>query len=145
MTTRHALSKAEIIETVTKFENCAFRLHEFTHARHVTVACWYLATLPLEDAVARMRSGLQRFIRHHGKEGYHETITRFWMILLDQALRAIREDSNIGARVEKLIAQFPEKDVVFRYYTRERVLSDEARRQWIDPDLRAICPATPTG
>ncbi len=65
-----------------RFERCDFALAEFTHARHLTVACWYLCALSREDALGRMQRGLQSFIAHHGKQGYHETITRFWMELL---------------------------------------------------------------
>jgi hypothetical protein len=131
-------TEAEIANTVQKFEACAFRLEEFTHARHITVACWYLATLPYEAALARMRSGLQRFIQHHGKDGYHETITRFWMILLDQALRTAPEEWGLTARLAHVVAQYPDKNVLFRYYTRERVLSEEARKGWIEPDLQTL-------
>jgi len=138
MNSQEVLTEVEILNTVERFETCAFRLDEFTHARHMTVACWYLATLPYEDALARTRTGLQRFIQHHGKDGYHETITRFWMILLDQALRARPAEWGLAARVEQVVAQYADKDVLFRHYTRERVLSDEARKQWIEPDLLAI-------
>jgi len=138
MNTRNALTEAEIVDIVTKFESCAFRLDEFTHARHITVACWYLATLPFEEALLRMRSGLQHFIGHHRKAGYHETITQFWMILLEQAFRSTSEDRRIPIRVQEAVAQFPDKDVLFRYYTREKVMSEEARERWIEPDLRPV-------
>jgi hypothetical protein len=140
MENRECFTEQEILRTVEGFEACTFRLEEFTHVRHMTVACWYLATLPEENALDRMRSGLQRFIRHHGKEGYHETITRFWMILLDQALRTTRTEWGIAARVADVVTRYQDKDVLYRYYTRERVLSEQARMGWVEPDLLAITP-----
>lgn len=138
MESQGVLTEVEILNTVEKFEACAFRIDEFTHARHMTVACWYLATLPFEDALAHMRTGLQRFLQHHGKDGYHETITRFWMILLDHALRARPQERTLAARVEYVIGQYSDKNGLFHHYTRERVLSDEARMRWVEPDLHPI-------
>ena len=47
----------EIRRVVERFERCDFALPEFTHARHLTVACWYLCTLSREEAMERMRRG----------------------------------------------------------------------------------------
>ena len=76
VTYRNADAVREVVE---KFERCEYAPQEFTHARHLTVACWYLCTLPEKEALDRMREGLLRFTTHHGKRGYHETITRFWI------------------------------------------------------------------
>jgi hypothetical protein len=130
--------EAELANIVEKFEACDFSLEEFTHSKHLTVACWYLATLPYDKALVRMRLGLKRFIQHHGKQGYHETITRFWMILLDQALRTTPEEWELATRVEHVVAEHADKNMLFRYYSRERVLCDEAKTQWREPDLHAI-------
>lgn len=125
-------------EVVGKFESCEYGLEEFTHARHLTVACWYLCICPREEALARMRAGLRRFIAHHRKEGYHETITRFWMELLDGYLGGLPADMPLDAKVKTAVARYGRKDVLFAYYTRERVMSDAARREWMEPDLRSL-------
>ena len=41
----------EIRDVVERFERCDFALAEFTHARHLTVACWYLSAFSREDAL----------------------------------------------------------------------------------------------
>jgi hypothetical protein len=128
----------EIRDVVAKFERCDFALAEFTHARHLTVACWYLSTLQSEQALERMRRGLQAFIAHHGKQGYHETITRFWMELLANYLRHCPPTTSLPGKVNGALQQFASKDVLFSYYSRDRVMSDAARASWIEPDLRPI-------
>jgi hypothetical protein len=128
----------EIREVVAKFERCDFILAEFTHARHLTVACWYLSTLPSEQALERMRRGLQSFIAHHGKLGYHETITRFWIELLANYLCQCPQDATLISQVNGALQQFANKDVLFSYYSRDRVMSDAARASWIESDLRPI-------
>lgn len=132
-------TETEIADVVQKFESCTYRPEEFTHARHLTVASWYLARYSAEEALLRMQEGLRRFLVHHGKTmGYHETITRFWLELLGEALRQAPAGS-LSERINEIAARFSDKNVLFLYYTRERVMSDEARERWVEPDLRSIC------
>lgn len=130
----------EIEEVVGKFEGCQFALEEFTHARHLTVACWYLCTMSPEAALSRMRDGLLRFIGHHGKQGYHETITRFWLELLRSSLLQASPKAQLMDKVNNTLKRFTNKDVLFMYYSRERVMSEAAKANWVEPDLRRIAP-----
>ena len=123
---------------VERFEQCDFKLTEFTHARHLTVATYYLTRFSFDEAQARMRIGLQHFIAHHGKQGYHETITRFWMELIARFLTTVRENVSIAENVNEVISRYGTKDILFEYYTRERVISEIARREWIEPDLKPL-------
>jgi hypothetical protein len=129
---------SEIRDVVERFERCDFALAEFTHVRHLTVACWYLSTFSREEALERMRRGLQNFIAHHDKHGYHETITRFWMELLANYLCQCPEATTLTKKVNGALQQFASKDVLFSYYSRDRVISDAASAAWIEPDLRPI-------
>lgn len=131
------LNEDAIREVVSKFEHCEYAPAEFTHARHLTVGCWYLCTLPADEALNRMRTHLQNFSAHHGKQGYHETITCFWIKLLDGALRQQAADATVLSRINAVITLHP-KEVLFDYYTRDRVMSDRAKREWVEPDLREI-------
>ena len=132
--------ESEVRQVVTKFENCEYPLEDFTHARHVTVACWYLCTMSPEEAVGQMRVALQRFISHHGRQGYHETITRFWMELLGEYLRGLPEGLGAIEKINRAVEAHGEKDLLFRFYSRERVMSDAARKEWIKPDARTWEP-----
>ena len=131
------LNEDAIREVVRKFEHCEYAPAEFTHARHLTVGCWYLCTLPADEALNRMRTHLLNFSAHHGKQGYHETITRFWIKLLEGALRQQSEEEPVLDRVNAMVGLYP-KETLFDYYTRERVMSDTAKREWVEPDLRAL-------
>lgn len=132
-------NEAEVADVVRKFESCTYRPEEFTHARHLTVASWYLATYSAEEALLRMREGLHRFLAHHGKKmGYHETITRFWLELLGDAIRR-SPDRPLHERLQEVVNRFADKNVLFLYYTRELVMSNEARERWVEPDLQSIC------
>ena len=128
----------EIASVVHKFENCEFRNDQFTHAFHLTVAAWYLARFSPEEALDRMRAALLRFTQHHGVTGYHETITRFWLLLTANFLKQAPADSSFTDRVNELVQRFGRKDLLFDYYTRDRVMSDEARKGWVEPDLQTL-------
>lgn len=127
-----------IADVVEKFEGCKFGVEEFTHARHLTVAAWYLCHLPPEEALVRMKTGLVRFIEHHGKQGYHETITRFWMEIVGKFLGSMPRDAAIIKKVNNVVERYDNKDVLFEYYLRERVLSETAKKEWVEPDLKII-------
>jgi len=127
-----------IANVVEKFERCEFGVEEFTHARHLTVAAWYLCHLSPDEAFVRMKTGLVRFIEHHGKQGYHETITRFWMEIVGKFLGSMPRDMAIMDKANNVVERFDNKDVLFEYYSRERALSELAKREWVDPDLRPI-------
>jgi hypothetical protein len=130
-------NEKEIRDVVEKFERCEFALAEFTHARHLTVACWCLCTLSREEALDRMRRGLQNFISHHGRQGYHETITRFWMELLRDHLSQCPKEPLVS-KVNSALQRFASKDVLYDYYSRDLVTSDLAKDGWVEPDLRPI-------
>ena len=123
-----------IREVVEKFEACVYAPEEFIHARHLTVAAWYLCTLAEDAAVSRMRGSLLRFTAHHGKQAYHETITRFWMQLIAEHLRRQEAEQSDVQRINEVVARYP-KETLFDYYSRDRVMSDNAKREWVEPDL----------
>jgi hypothetical protein len=141
------LHPGEIASVVHKFENCEYRPDQFTHAFHLTVAAWYLSQYSPEEALDRMRAALLRFTGHRGVKGYHETITRFWLLITANFLAEAQADSSLTDRVNELVKRFGRKDILFDYYSRELVMSDEARLGWIEPNLqilRAHEPPVPT-
>jgi hypothetical protein len=133
----------DILSVVRRFERCEYAKAEFTHRLHLTVAAWYLWTSSPADALNRMRSCLLRFTKHHNVNGYHETITRFWMLLA--AAHIAKGDSrHFVDQVNALLERFPDKNFLFAHYTRDLLMSDAARRAWVEPDLQAIDSNEPT-
>ncbi|MGZ4873368.1 MAG: hypothetical protein ACXVK3_16525, partial [Candidatus Angelobacter sp.] len=81
------MTDAEILNLVDRLERCLLAKEEFHHRDHLTVAVVYLYASDLETAMDRMRSSLKRFASHHGVTGlYHETLTRFWLMQVNQRL-----------------------------------------------------------
>ena len=128
----------EIEAVVQKFEACHYGLKDFSHGKHLVVAAWYLSRHPFEQAMARMRSSLLRFTAHHGVQGYHETITRFWLELVAGHLRKVQAGTPLVDDVNELVRTYRDKNILFDYYSREVVMSEEAKQRWVNPDLRAL-------
>ena len=116
------------------FENGTVSPAEFGHLAHVRVAWVYLREAPsVEEALARMRDAIRRFAAAAGaSQKYHETLTVVWMKLLAdvQARGASGELAGV-LRAHPVLA---DKDLPLRYYSRERLFSDEARTAWVEPD-----------
>ena len=130
------MTDAEILTLVDRLERCLLGKEEFHHRDHLAVAVVYLYASDLEAAMGRMRSSLQRFAAHHGVYGlYHETLTRFWLLQVEQRL-----DRGLCLRdsVRSIQKQLNDKNLAFEYYSRERIESQEAKAEWIEPDLKPL-------
>ncbi|MGH9747754.1 MAG: hypothetical protein ACRD59_16795 [Candidatus Acidiferrales bacterium] len=130
---------AEIEDVVLRFECCTYTPEEFVHARHLTVAVAYFARWEPEVARERMRAGLRKFIAHHGKNGYHVTITEFWLEIVE-GLVAGREfpSADLVSLVNAVIVRCNDKNLIYDFYSRERIASPEARTDRLHPDLKPI-------
>ena len=111
---------------------------QFDHTAHVRVAWVYLnESASSDEALARMRDAIRRFAAAAGaSQKYHETITVFWMRLLE----GVRARGAAGELADVLAAhpELADKNLPLQYYSRDRLFSDEARVAWIEPDLLSL-------
>jgi hypothetical protein len=129
-------TEAEIEDVVRRFENCSYAPEEFMHARHLTVAAVYCARFEEVVARERMRAGLRKFIAHHGKNGYHVTITEFWLWIVGKTVRAARSnDADLVTLVNQAVGRYNDKNMIYGYYSRELLDSPEAKAALLEPDL----------
>jgi hypothetical protein len=114
---------------------------EWTHRAHLRVAWLFSRDHPLDDAHVLMRVGIIRLNAFHGlvettSRGYHETITRVWLVIVRSLMqRAAHESSE--AFVDAWASELG-KDALLRHYSRERLMSVEARARFVEPDLLAL-------
>jgi hypothetical protein len=129
---------AEIEEVVRRFESCEYMPEEFVHAKHLTVAAYYFFQWEKEVAETRMRSGLRKFIRHHRKNAYHETITRFWLQMAGFHCRAEVRREGLVTAVNNVVEQLGNKDLIYDYFSRACLDSPEAKAAWMEPNLKRL-------
>jgi hypothetical protein len=132
-------SQSEIEAVVQGFENCETAKDSFSHQSHLTMAVYYLHSSRVDQATESMRAGLLRFLDHHGvgRQKYHESLTIFWMRLV-QAFLNDDEKKSLLEQANSVIEAFADSKLVFEYYTRELLMSDEARKNWVEPDLKNL-------
>jgi hypothetical protein len=139
--TRHFASDAEVAALVDAFEKLTISPSEFTHTAHIAVALTYLETLPPDQALERMRDKIRAFAAHHGAgQLYHETLTTFWMRLLDHVASTYRGGPAAEAtlplwrRINLIVARWGNRRPVEQHYSPELIASQAARETWIPPD-----------
>jgi hypothetical protein len=123
---------------VESFEAVTLPLARFHHREHLRVGLYYLSREPEIDATARMREGLARFLTHQGIEGYHETVTVFWMRRLGAGLARTDPARPLDERIDAVIGSCLHDTRIADYYTAETLASAEAKRTWVPPDRRAL-------
>jgi hypothetical protein len=110
----------------------------FKHREHLRLAWLYLRRHGVEVGTERIGQTLRRYATALGSPGiYHETLTRAWGACVGGALR-----QTPGLEpFEAFLAAHPElleRDLLERYYRRETLDSEEARRSWVPPDVAAL-------
>ena len=132
-------SADEVESVVRDFEACTTLPSEFTHQAHLTVALWYLSRLSVTEAAERMREGLFRFLNHYGERGYNETITIFWLKVVQSFLAGTTSASrSMTELANELTADYNNSRLIYDYYSKELLASEEAKDNWVEPDLRPL-------
>ena len=136
-------STDEVRALVTAFEACTLAKEEFTHTAHLTVALWYLVWYGPDEATDRVRDAIQRFNAAHGTAsrpggGYHETITRFYMWAVRRHLGAAPLDGSLADLANDIAVALADRALPLTHWSRERLMSDEARCRWVEPDVKGL-------
>lgn len=139
--TIHNLNDDEFIRA---FEEGDIALRDWDHRGHVRFAWIALEVEPRFDrAMDRVRAGLKSHLAkaieagETPEFGYHETITRFWMMVV----RRVREAEAAHDDSLAFCAAHPElldKGLLGRHYSKPLLLDPTSRRVFVEPDLAPI-------
>jgi hypothetical protein len=132
--TRDFASDEEVRALVRAFEEATVLPSQFQHCAHIAVALKYLDEASLEPATVRMRGSLRNFTQHHGVNVYHETVTIFWMKLLDHLAATHYRGMPLWRRINLIVERWAITDPVATHYSRDVIKSRAARESWIAPD-----------
>jgi hypothetical protein len=117
---------------------------EWTHEAHLAATTYLLLKRPDID----LDNALPDIIRSYNEsvggvnddtQGYHETITRVFL----RGVRLFLAEADLKEPLhelvnELLLSPMGRRDWPFRFYSRDRLFSVEARRGFIEPDLRTL-------
>jgi hypothetical protein len=131
-------SESEISAIVNGFELCQTEKTAFKHHDHLVVAVVYLNDLSVPEAIERMRASLMRFIKHHqvDERKYNETITVFWVEVVAEALEKMPASFTLTEKCNTVLQEFPNAAFILDHYSSELLFSDEARANFVKPDLK---------
>jgi hypothetical protein len=115
----------------------------WTHAAHFAAVLWILTCRTELDASREMPGIIRSYnettgVANTDTSGYHETITQA-SLRAARAFLAHRPLVPLFMTCNALIGSpLGKPDWLLDYWSRERLFSIEARRAWIDPDLKAL-------
>jgi hypothetical protein len=135
-------SEDELEAIVRGFEDCTLPDAEFKHAQHLMVALSYLqrSRLTAPEATTRMRGALYRFLDHYAgdRQAYNETITLFWIKLVSSFLEKTDRARPVADIFNEILEAFGNSNLMYDYFSREHLLSKEAKEAWVEPDLKPL-------
>jgi len=129
------------------FEAQAILRADWNHRSHLRIAYIYLTRLPFETALNKMRDGVRAYNAANGIEdtptsGYHETMTCAFMHLVYSTLCQYGASESSGQFLNEH-SQLNSKRILLLFYSRNRIMSAEAKDRFIEPDLAPLPKAMP--
>jgi hypothetical protein len=111
----------------------------FGHRQHVRLAWTCLQGWPLPRVLEGFRTGLGHVAAHAGKPDlYHQTLTWTYLFLIAERLQRQGADAGweeFAAANPDLVG--PPAELLGRYYRRETLSTEAARRGFVFPDALA--------
>ena len=117
---------------------------EWTHEAHLAATTYLLLRrpdIPLDEALPGIIRSYNESVGgvNSDSEGYHETITRVFLHGIRLFLSEADTSEPLHELVnELLLSPMGRRDWPLRFYSPERLFSVEARRHFVEPDLRAL-------
>jgi hypothetical protein len=137
-------SDAEIEHLGEGLLACTLKRSEWTHEAHLAATTYLLLRRPDVDLDDELPDIIRRFNESVGgvnsdSEGYHETITRVFLHGVRLFLAEPDLSEPLHALVnELLLSPMGRRAWPLRFYSRERLMSVEARRAYIPPDIEPL-------
>jgi hypothetical protein len=135
-------SDAQVERIAKAMLACTLPANEWTHGAHWAAALYLIARRPDVYPPANMPSFIRRYNRSLGNEntdssGYHETITQASLRAGFDSLNKAPAGEPLFETLNTLFASpLGQPRWLLDYWSRERLMSVEGRRGWIEPDLR---------
>ena len=123
-------------ELLDKFVDTSLPAEQFHHQQHVQVAWLFVRRHGMPAALSEFATAIKRFADAKGATGlYHETITWAFLLLISE-----RQARNPAGTWQEFEAANPDllvwkPSILERYYSKELLASDLARRTFMMPDL----------
>lgn len=113
---------------------------DWTHGAHVGVCAYFAFDHDEAATLAIMRPGIRTFNESIGGQntvtsGYHETITRLWVMAIAAHLREQPAASRWEAACSATARFVSPRELLEQCYSYDVVADTRARAEWMPPDL----------
>lgn len=120
--------------------SCTLPRPEWTHEGHLAAVCVLILEFPelcLEQRLPGIISSYNEAVGgvNDNTQGYHETITQFWLANARAFLAADGKGPLVDHINRFIAAPAGRRDAPLRHFSRERLFSVEARLSLVEPDL----------
>jgi len=132
----------QVAAFIAEFEAPRLSKQQWTHQAHLTAGFWYLTASP-STALGTIRHNIKAHNESVGTAntdtgGYHETITRLFLAGIAAHIAAHRDVPFEQSLHLLLASELGHSGWPLTYYSRERLFSVAARRDWVEPDLQPM-------
>ena len=139
------MDTAAVESFIALFEAGRLPREHWTHQAHLVAGFWYAQRLGMPGALEAMRVRIRAHNESVGTpnsddDGYHETITRLYLLAIADHVERHRQLPFAESLQALLASPVSARHWPFGYYSRERLLSVAARRDWLAPDLKETIP-----
>ena len=117
---------------------------DWTHEAHLAATTYLLLRHPEIDLDRELPAIIRSYNKSFGgvnsdTEGYHDTITRAFLHGIRFFVGEADPSEPLHELVnELLLSPMGRRDWPFRFYSRDRLFSVEARRSFVPPDIAAL-------
>jgi hypothetical protein len=139
----HSYQEPNDAALIDGFESQSLPLESWVHRSHVRVAVLYLSRFGFDGALERLRTRIQAFNQAKGvkdtkSSGYHETLTVAWLRVIANALDVMSRPPANSLEFCRQHEHLLDKTLLRRHYSSDRMLTEEAKRQFVEPDLEPL-------
>ncbi|MCX8472885.1 MAG: hypothetical protein ORN85_04470 [Sediminibacterium sp.] len=113
----------------------------WTHQAHLNVGQWHIENYDFYEAHCILKAKIILLNHFHntvndGKNGYHETLTMFWLQILAIGLNETKHSNVINMDTFK--ENICTKELALKFYSRGVLFSPKARAIFMEPDIMKI-------
>jgi len=125
-------------EFVAAVEQARYPNGEFHHPDHIRLAWIYVRRYGPHQAEERITRTIRRFATSLGHEAkFHDTMTRAWLRLVAAAQQLTPGIVDFDSFLAKH-AWLLDRSALSAFYSDARLSSEQARRQWVEPDRNPL-------
>ena len=141
---RHFLSDEAVAHVGEGLLTRTLPRDEWTHEAHLAATTYLLLKHPEIDLDNELPGLIRRYNESVGgvnsdSEGYHDTITHAFL----RGIRMFLEEADASRPIHELVNELlmtavGRRNWPLRFWSKDRLMSVEARRGWVEPDLAPI-------